>query len=51
MKTALRYGVCAAAACLCGVGCSDGLRPMAECLELEQTFGVKISLNGDINSK
>ncbi len=37
--TALRYGVCSAAACLLGNSASDGMRPLAECLELQQRFG------------
>jgi sugar/nucleoside kinase (ribokinase family) len=40
VETVLRYGVCAAAACLFGAGASDGLRPLEACLRLEQEFGV-----------
>lgn len=36
---ALRWGTAAAAACLLGAGCSDGLSPMEDCLELESEFG------------
>ena len=41
IETALRYGVCAAASCLGAVVCSDGVRSMAECLELGRTFGFR----------
>ncbi len=41
IETALRYGVCVAAACLAGAGASDGVCSLAECLELEKTFGVR----------
>lgn len=34
----LRHGVCAAAACLRGIGTSDGLRPLPKCLELAAKF-------------
>ena len=39
IETALTYGTCAAAACLGGVGTSDALRPLDECLELREKFG------------
>jgi sugar/nucleoside kinase (ribokinase family) len=39
METALRYGVASAASCLMGIGTSDGVRPLAECLQLESAFG------------
>jgi sugar/nucleoside kinase (ribokinase family) len=39
IETALTYGTCAAAACLGGVGTSDAIRPLEECLQLRQTFG------------
>lgn len=41
IETVLRYGVCAAASCLMGVGASDGVRSLAECLSLEREFGLK----------
>jgi sugar/nucleoside kinase (ribokinase family) len=41
IEEALRYGVCAAAACLQGAGTSDGLRPLQECLVLEKKYGVR----------
>ncbi|HWD92199.1 MAG TPA: carbohydrate kinase family protein [Verrucomicrobiae bacterium] len=39
--TALRYGTCAAAACLCGAGASDGLGQLEKCLALEDAFGIR----------
>ncbi len=41
ISTALRYGVCAAAACLGAVGSSDGVRPLEECLELGRLHGFR----------
>ena len=41
IETALRYGVCVAAASLGTTGCSDGVRPLAQCLELGRTFGFR----------
>jgi sugar/nucleoside kinase (ribokinase family) len=41
IETALRYGVCASAACLRGPGASDGVGSLADCLALEQKFGTK----------
>jgi len=41
MESALIYGVCVAAACLCEAGCSDGVRPLEECLMLKNEFGVR----------
>jgi sugar/nucleoside kinase (ribokinase family) len=41
IETALRYGVCAAAACLGGGGTSDGVKPLAECLALEARHGAR----------
>ena len=38
---ALRYGVCSAAACLEGVGTSDGMVPLARCLALEAEYGIR----------
>ena len=38
---ALRYGVCVAASCLGDVGCSDGILPLGQCLELGDTFGFR----------
>ncbi len=37
----LRYGVCAAAACLSAVGTSDGLKSLPECLKLGEKFGFR----------
>lgn len=39
IEEALRYGVCAAAACLQGAGTSDGVRALEECLALGEKFG------------
>jgi sugar/nucleoside kinase (ribokinase family) len=39
--TALHHGVCAAASCLEAAGCSDGLRPLEECLQLGRTYGFR----------
>ena len=44
IETALTYGTCAAAACLRGVGASDAVLPLAECLALRDTFGVNRAL-------
>jgi sugar/nucleoside kinase (ribokinase family) len=41
---ALRWGMVAAAACLLGAGCSDGLRPLDDCLALETEFGSRPAL-------
>ena len=41
IEGALRYGVCAAAACLGETSCSDGVRPLAQCLELGRTHGFR----------
>lgn len=41
IETALRQGVCAAAACLHDASASDGVRKLAECLELESVFGAR----------
>ncbi len=38
---ALLQGVCVAAASLEAAGCSEGVRPLAECLELGQTHGFR----------
>ncbi len=35
----LHYAVCAAAACLTGPTCSDGMRPLKECLALGEEYG------------
>jgi sugar/nucleoside kinase (ribokinase family) len=43
IETALRYGACAAASCLCGAGASDGIRPLEECLALENEFGLRLA--------
>jgi sugar/nucleoside kinase (ribokinase family) len=40
IETVLRYGVSAAASCLMGVGASDGIRRIEECMGLEREFGV-----------
>ncbi len=42
MAEALRYGVCAAAACLRGAGTSDGLTPLPEVLAAGERAGFKI---------
>jgi len=39
---ALRAGSAAAAACLLGHGASDAIRPLEECLALEEQFGVRM---------
>jgi sugar/nucleoside kinase (ribokinase family) len=39
IETALTYGTCASAACLRGVGTSDAILPLAECLALKDEFG------------
>jgi sugar/nucleoside kinase (ribokinase family) len=44
IESALHYGVCVATACLCGAGCSDGIRHLEECLKLEKEFGVRAGL-------
>ncbi len=41
IETALRYGVCAAAACLGAAGSSDGVRPLAQCLQLGAACGFR----------
>ncbi|MBL9201425.1 MAG: ribokinase [Opitutaceae bacterium] len=41
MQECLRQGVCAAAASLSHPSCSDGLKPLAECLALGQRFGYR----------
>ena len=41
IETALGHGVCAAAACLGATGCSEGIRTLAQCLELGRTFGFR----------
>ena len=41
IESALLGGICAATACLCGAGASDGIRSLKECLELETEFGVR----------
>jgi len=38
---ALRYGVCAAAACLRGAGASDGIPLLTECLRAGETAGFR----------
>ena len=38
---ALRYGVCAAAACLSHIGTSDGMKPLTDCLKLADKFGFR----------
>jgi sugar/nucleoside kinase (ribokinase family) len=43
IETALTYGTCAAAACLGGVGTSDAVRPLDECLKLRDKFGANAS--------
>ena len=40
IESALHYGVCVAASCLCGAGASDGIRHLDECLKIENEFGV-----------
>ncbi len=40
IETALRHGVCAAA-CLGATGCSDGVQPLAKCLELGRAHGYR----------
>jgi sugar/nucleoside kinase (ribokinase family) len=46
IKIALTYGTCAAAACLGGVGTSDAVLPLAECLALRDKFGTHPALAG-----
>jgi len=41
IESALHYGICVAASCLCGAGASDGIRHLKECLRLENEFGVR----------
>jgi len=41
IEEALRYGVCAAAACLQGAGTSDGVRALEECLAQGEKFGFR----------
>jgi len=44
IETALTYGTCVAAACLRGIGTSDAVRPLAECLKLREKFGANAPL-------
>jgi len=44
MEECLRLGVCAAAASLAHVTCSDGVRPYAECLKLGEKFGYRYAV-------
>ena len=44
INNVLRYGVCAAAACLSAMGTSDGIKPLPECLKLADTFGFREAL-------
>jgi sugar/nucleoside kinase (ribokinase family) len=44
IETALTYGTCVAAACLGGVGTSDAVLPLAECLALREKFGANPNL-------
>ncbi len=37
----LRFGVCAAAACLRGAGTSDGLKSLEDCLQIAETHGFR----------
>jgi sugar/nucleoside kinase (ribokinase family) len=46
IESALRYGTCAATACLCGTGASDGICSLSECLKLEVEFGVRDGIEG-----
>ncbi len=41
IESALHDGVCVAAACLGGAGTSDGIRPLEECLKLENEFDIR----------
>ena len=41
MEECLHYAVCVAAACLTEANCSDGIRPVAQCLELGKTHGFR----------
>ena len=41
IETALKYGVCVAAMCLRGAGSSDAIRPLGECLWLEEKFAAR----------
>jgi len=41
MKTSLRLGVCAAAASLSNVTCSDGVKPYQECFDLIEIYGYR----------
>jgi sugar/nucleoside kinase (ribokinase family) len=41
METALRYGVCAAAASLTEASSSDGVVPLTECLRLAENYGYR----------
>ena len=41
METALLYGVCVAAASMEAAGCSEGVRPLAECLQLGPMYGFR----------
>ena len=38
IEAALQYGVCAAAACLCGAGTSHGILPLDDCLQFGRKF-------------
>lgn len=49
IESALRYGVCVAASCLCGAGASDGIRRLEKCLELENEFGVRANPLGNLS--
>jgi len=41
IECALRYGICAAAACLRGAGASDGIPALAECLRAGEAAGFR----------
>lgn len=41
METALKFGVVSAASCLLDAGTSEGILPLAECLELGAMFGFR----------
>jgi sugar/nucleoside kinase (ribokinase family) len=41
IETALRYGVCVAAASLQEAGASDGVVPLQKCLQLEERYGTR----------
>lgn len=44
IETALDYGVCVAASCLGGVGTSDAILPLLDCLALREKFGTNPAL-------